>query len=137
MEPEVGTFLAELDPAVYVIDCLPNMVGSQVAQRAAPLVRQLRKARPDTPILLVEDRTYANTPFLPDRQKRHQESRAALRAAYNTLTQEGFDRLGYVKGETLLGSDRDDTTDGSHPSDLGFYRQADAIEPELRRLLKA
>jgi hypothetical protein len=137
MEPEVGAFLAELDPALYVIDCLPNMVASEVAERAEPLVRQLTAARPATPILLVEDRTYANSPFLPDRQRRHQESRAALRAAYDSLTQDSVGRLGYVNGDTLLGSDRDDTTDGSHPSDLGFYRQADAIEPEMRRLLKA
>ncbi len=137
MEPEVGSLLAELDPAVYVIDCLPNMVGSMVAERAKPLVEQLRQARPDTPILLVEDRTYANTPFLPERQQRHEQSRRALRAAYDALIQSGATRLGYVDGDSLLGEDRDDTTDGSHPSDLGFFRQANAIEPQLRRLLKA
>lgn len=135
MEPEVGTLLAELDPAAYVIDCLPNMIGSEVAERTVPLVHQLRAAHPHTPILLVEDRTYANTPFLPQRQQRHQESRAALQAAYQSLLQAGHSQLGYIDGETLLGSDRDDTTDGSHPSDLGFFRQAEAIEPELRRLL--
>jgi hypothetical protein len=135
MEPEVGALLAELDPAVYVIDCLPNMIGSEVAERTVPLVNQLRTAHPDTPILLVEDRTYANTPFLPLRQQRHRESRAAFRAAYESLLQAGQTKLGYIDGETLLGSDRDDTTDGSHPSDLGFFRQAEAIEPELRKLL--
>lgn len=135
MEPEVGSLLAELDPAVFVIDCLPNMVGEQVAARAEPLVRQLREARPDTPILLIEDRTYANTPFLPARQERHRGSRAALQAAYEKLKTDGFEKLGYVRGETLLGKDADDTTDGSHPSDLGFFRQADAIEPALRKLL--
>ncbi len=137
MEPEVGIFLAELNPAVYVIDCLPNMVGSQVAERTEPLVNQLRAARPDTPILLVEDRTYANAPFLPERQQRQQESCAALRAAYQSLIRRGVKQLGYVDGDSLLGPDRDDTTDGSHPSDLGFYRQADAIEPGLRKLLEA
>ncbi|MEM9017450.1 MAG: SGNH/GDSL hydrolase family protein, partial [Verrucomicrobiota bacterium] len=42
MEPEVGALLAEIDAAVYVIDCLPNMNGEQVAERTEPLVRQLR-----------------------------------------------------------------------------------------------
>jgi lysophospholipase L1-like esterase len=134
MEKEVGQFLCELDPAVYVIDCLPNMVANEVAERAEPLVRQLRDARPNTPILLVEDRTYANTPFIRSRQERHDSSRHALRAAYEKLVEGGFKQLGYVKGESLLGDDRDDTTDGSHPNDLGFYRQADAMEPALREL---
>lgn len=134
MEAEVGQFLCELDPAVYVIDCLPNMVEDEIAARAEPLVRQLRAARPEAPILLVEDRTYANAPFLRSRRERHAGSRRALRAAYRRLVDSGVERLGYLEGDLLLGDDRDDTTDGSHPSDLGFYRQADAIENSLRSL---
>jgi lysophospholipase L1-like esterase len=134
MEKEVGHFLCELDSAVYVIDCLPNMQGKEVAQRAEPLVRQLRAARPETPILMVEDRTYANTPFIESKQQRHEQSRAALRKAYDKLIADGFKQLGYLEGETLLGEDRDDTTDGSHPNDLGFYRQANAMQPALEQL---
>ena len=134
MEQEVGKYLAELDPVVYVIDCLPNMVGQEVAARAEPLVRQLRKARPKTPIVLVEDRTYANAGFVSGSQKRHDDSRAALRSAYERLVADGFEQIEYVKGESLLGEDRDDTTDGSHPSDLGFYRHANAMEGVLRKL---
>lgn len=134
MEKEVGQYLAELDPAVYVIDCLPNMVGHEVASRAEPLVRQLRAVRPDTPILLVEDRTNANAGFIQGAQERHNGSRSALRAAYERLLADGFEKLGYLKGESLLGEDREDTTDGSHPSDLGFYRHANAMEDALRKL---
>ena len=137
MESAVGDLLAELDAAVYVIDCLPNMQGGEVAQRAEPLVRQLRKAQPKTPIVLVEDRTYPAAGFRPSLRQRHLESRKALRAAYDKLRDAGVDRLEYLDGETLLGDDRDDTTDGSHPSDLGFYRHAEAFEPVLRRALKA
>jgi len=135
MEKEVGDFLIELDPAVYIIDCLPNMMGGQVAERAAPLVRQIRAARPDTPIVLVEDRTYANAPFLPASQKRHAESRKAFRDAYETLKKEGVTKLWYIEGEKLLGEDREDTVDSSHPSDLGFWRQANAFEPVLKEAL--
>ncbi|MBT5017781.1 SGNH/GDSL hydrolase family protein [bacterium] len=135
MEPEVGDFLTELDPSVYVLDCLPNMNGSEVSARAEKLIRQIHKARPKTPIVLVEDRTYANTPFIPAKQKRHEESRKAFRQAYeNVKSLEGIS-LQYVDGETLLGKDRDDTTDGSHPSDLGFYRQANALEPAIKQAL--
>lgn len=134
MEAEVGSFLTELDPLIYVIDCLPNMQGAEVAERAEKLVLQLRKARPETPILLIEDRTYAHAPFMPNLQNRHATSRMALQKAYQSLIAKGHDQLGYLDGDDLLGSDRDDTTDGSHPNDLGFYRQANAIEPKLREL---
>ena len=60
MEPELAELLAELDPAVYVLDCLPNMTAEEVDARVEPFVRALRKAHPETPIVLAEDRTYAN-----------------------------------------------------------------------------
>ena len=135
MEAAVGALLGELDAAVYIIDCLPNMVAKEVAARTIPLVRQLRAVRPEAAILLVEDRTYPNSPFLPSRQARHASSRAALQAAFAELKQAGVERIDYLRGEQLLGEDREDTTDGSHPSDLGFYRQANAMEPKIKRLL--
>lgn len=135
LEQEVGQFLVELDPAVYIIDCLPNVTGPVVEERTVPLVHQLRKARPEVPIVLVEDRTYPNAPFIRAKQQRHAAARAALKAAHQQLLDAGMQQLYYINGEDLLGEDRDDTTDGSHPSDLGFWRQANAFEPVLREAL--
>jgi lysophospholipase L1-like esterase len=135
MDPEVGDLLAELDPCVYCIDCLPNMEGKAVAERTEPLVRTLRKARPETPIVLIEDRTYANTWLLPSRRERHTGSRAALKAAYERLKADGVKGLHYVEGEHLLGDDDEATTDSSHPSDLGMMRMAESLEPVLRPIL--
>ncbi len=89
MDPEVGTLLAELDPAVYVIDCLPNMSAQQVAERTEPLVKTLREKHPDTPIVLAEDRTYANAFLLPSSRQRNESSRKALRGAYDRLKEAG------------------------------------------------
>jgi len=135
MEPEVGALLAELDPCLYALDCLPNMSPEQVAERSAPLVRQLRQARPETPILLVEDRTFTAAPFLKGSRDGHAARRAALKKAYADLLADGVKGLGYLEGEALLGDDGEGATDGSHPSDLGMLRYADAYEKELKKLL--
>ena len=135
LEPEVGEFLVELSPAVYVLDCLPNMVAREVAERTEPMVRQLRAAHPKTPIVLVEDRSYADSWIKPSRMERNESSRKAFQAAWKRLQDAGVDQLFYVDGESLLAKDRDDTTDGSHPSDLGFFNQANAIEPALKAAL--
>lgn len=135
MEPEVGALLTEIDAAVYVIDCLPNMVGTEVAERTEPLVRQLRQARPDTPIVLVEDRTYANAWIFKSKRTRHSESRAALAKSYDNLVSSGITELYYLPGEELIGDDTEGSTDGSHPNDLGFVRQSDVFEPVLREAL--
>ncbi|MFN3648845.1 MAG: SGNH/GDSL hydrolase family protein [Armatimonadota bacterium] len=137
MEAEVGALLAELDPAVYAIDCLPNMSPEEVAARTEPLVRQLRKARPQTPILLVEDRTFTQARFHRNVREQHAQRRAALRESYERLVKDGVRRLGYLRGEELLGDDGEAATDGSHPNDLGMVRYADAYERPLRRLLRS
>ena len=133
---EVGSLLAELDPCVYVIDCLPNMDDTMVAERTVPLVLQLRTAHPDTPILLVEDRTFANAPFLPSRRSNHRNSRAAFKVACLELLDSGVEGLYYLEGDDLIGHDAEGTTDGSHPNDLGMLRYANAYEPVLRSILR-
>lgn len=135
MEPEIGALIAEIDAAAYVIDCLPNMVAEEVEARTAVLVEELREIRPDTPILLVEDRTYANAWIRRSLRERHASSRAALIRAYEGLVTSGRKGLIHVPGDPLLGDDTEGTTDGSHPNDLGFQRHADALEPILRQAL--
>lgn len=135
MEPEVAELLSELDPCLFVVDALPNMHEEMINERAAAFVRRIRAARPQTPILLVEDRSFTNAPFFPDRVEGHRRNRAALRAVYETLRNEGLDHLHYLTGPALLGYDGEASPDGSHPSDLGMVRYADAYEPAINHAL--
>ncbi len=136
MEAEVAVLLSELDPCVFAIDCLPNMNEETITERAVPLVKKLRAHKPDTPILLVEDRAFTNTRFFPAREETHRTNRLALRSALRTLQDAGIDNLYYLQGDDLLGSDGEAATDGSHPNDLGMIRYADAYEPALRAILQ-
>jgi lysophospholipase L1-like esterase len=136
MEPEVAELIAEIDASVFVMDCLPNCTAAEVTERTAPLVAIWRKAHPTTPIVLVEDRTYSNAYLVASSRQRNDTSRAALRAEYEKLLKAGDRNLHYIAGETLLGSDSEDTVDGSHPTDLGFLRQAEAMEKVLGPLVK-
>ena len=136
MDAAVGDLLIKIDAAVYVIDCLPNMNAADVRQKCIPLVKQLRAARPDTPIVLVEDRRNTNSWILPARDQHHTDNHAALKESFATLKKEGVKGLHYLAGDDLLGHDAEAATDGSHPSDLGFVRQADLFEPVLRAALR-
>lgn len=135
MEPALATLLAELDPAVYVLDCLPNLSGAEVKERVEPFVRTLRKAHATTPIVLAEDRAYSQAAIVPGPRRHNAENRAALRAAYEHLLAEGVKGLHYLPGDPQLGDDGEGTVDGSHPTDLGFARMADAFAPILEQAL--
>lgn len=136
LEQNVGDLLAELDPSVFVLDCLPNLTPPEVAERAEPFVRALRKAKPDVPIVMVEDRTYGNSWIIPAQMKRNVESRIEFKKAYDKLAAEKLSGLYYLEGANLIGDDDEATVDSSHPTDLGFVRQADAFAKVLAPLLK-
>jgi lysophospholipase L1-like esterase len=138
MEPEMADLLAELDPSVYVIDCLPNMVADEITARTEPLVKKLRAAHPAVPIVLVEDRTLQDSFLIAGRMEwYHLKDRAALKAAYDRLQNDGVKNLYYIPGEHLFGDDGEGSVDGSHPNDLGFTRQAEIFAKVLEPLLKA
>jgi hypothetical protein len=136
VEPEVLRFVAELDPAVFVLDCLPNMDAKDVSERTVPGVKLLREAHPATPILLVEDRNYETGFLVQTRRESNDANHAALREAYAALQKDKVPALYYLKADDLLGHDGEGTIDGSHPTDLGFTRQAAEFEKVLRKILK-
>lgn len=135
MDAAVGEFLIQVDAAAYVIDCLPNMNASMVSTKCVPLVKQIRAAKPNTPIVLVEDRRNTNSWILPARDKHHTANHAALQTAFDQLRSESVENLYYVPGDALYGTDGEGATDGSHANDLGFMRQSDIFEPVLRKAL--
>lgn len=136
MDPEMGVLMAELDASVYVIDCAPNLSPAQIAERTQPFVEALRQARPAVPIILVENIFYQKGAFLPESRRSYEDKNRALRQAYEALVAKGVKRLSYIEGAGLLGSDGEATVDGTHPTDLGFMRMADAIEPTLWQCLR-
>jgi len=136
MEVEVVKFLAELDPAIFVLDCVANTSPQWLTERTGPVVKLLRERHAETPILLVEQRAWANSPIVPSQATSHRERCDAYRAEYDKLIADGTKNLHYLSGgDSLIGVDGEGTTDGSHPNDLGMMRYADALEPALRALL--
>ncbi|MCY2989643.1 MAG: SGNH/GDSL hydrolase family protein [Planctomycetota bacterium] len=127
MEPAMAELLAELDPAVYVLDCLWNMSPDLVSTRIEPFVKTLRAARPDTPILLAEDCSVRNVSPT--------EKGTILRKIHQKLTAEGVRHLHFLANEGMLGDDTEGTVDGCHPNDLGMMRQAQVFAKALSPLL--
>lgn len=137
MDPELVPLIARLDVSAYVIDCAPNMTPELIADRTEPLVHALRSAHPNTPIVLIENIRYQQAWFTDKQRNAYAEKNAALKAAYSRLEAQGVKGLRYIPCDNLLGNDSEATVDGTHPTDLGSLRMADAIEPVLRRILNA
>lgn len=135
LELELADMMGEVDAAVYCVDCLPNLNPPQVTERTVPFFKRLRKYRPNTPIVMVEDRWFTNAEFFGGTRRRHEGNQKAFREGYQQLVSEGVKNLHYLRGHELLGKDGEAATDGSHPNDLGFMRYAEAYAKVLDPLL--
>ena len=136
-EAEIASLLAELDPAAYMLDPLPNMNSEMVKERMPALIAKIRKAHPVTPLILVENTEMGDAPVNPSRRGSYKAANAILRKIFEQCVKDGDRKLFYIRGDKLLGTDGQGTVDRVHPSDLGFMRMADAMEPILKRALRA
>ena len=126
MEPELAKLLSELNPSIYVLDCLWNMNEEMVSTRVEPFMKILRDIQPQTPVLLVEDSNYRN---------KSTNKGDILRGIYKKLKVLGDKNLYFLENTGMLGDDGDGTVDRVHPNDLGMVRHADIFTPVLKNIL--
>lgn len=133
---EVAEALVRIDALCYIVDCVPNNKGDDIRLKAYPMFKYIREKRPNTPILILE------TPFREDgyfSTKRHEfitDQNKAIRECYEKLKAEKVPGIYYLDYTELYGTDHDGTVDGTHATDLGFRRYADAVIKALKPILK-
>jgi lysophospholipase L1-like esterase len=137
-EPEVLRLVAQVaDARLFVLDYEGNAGGREQLERTLPeSIRILRQTHTHTPILAVSRIPYAAD--LTHAQSRRQRglSRDMQARLIDALRRAGDPNVHFLGGATRLGAGFDEcTVDGVHPNDLGFMRIAEALEPEVRRLL--
>ena len=137
METEVIGLLTQIDPAVFILDCLPNLgsfSAEEVKGKLMFAVNSIRAKYPDIPILLTEHAGYSDGLV--------EEQRAEIYTNLNTWLQESFANLKtagvtgiYVLTKEEIGMGIDDFVDGTHPSDLGMVKYAEAYAKKLESIL--
>jgi len=138
-EPEVARLLTCLTPcALYILDYEANSGGTEQYRKTLPeFIRILRQARTDIPVLLISripsGSEAINAAAGGDRRERLDFQRQLVA----DLRQAGDAGVHFCDGSGLLGEDFDEcTVDGSHPTDLGFWRMAQNLEPVIREILR-
>lgn len=135
MEFEVAEILGTMDPDLFILDCVPNPTPEQIRERALPFIRELRRARPDTPILMIESVFRENAHWDSEWNKKVIAQNNAFRHAFETLRDQGYGNLYYLASDELIGDDHEATIDGAHFTDLGHYRIASRISESIRDIL--
>lgn len=127
--------LAEIDAALFVIDCMPNMTGDRTSLIGPRMKKglQLLRAKSKAPILLVEHDGYMGYFTSDQRGDDFKRTNVELRKVYDEMKEE-IGNLHYLTFEEL-GLSMDSQVDGVHATDLGMQQYADAYYPKIVSLL--
>jgi lysophospholipase L1-like esterase len=134
-EPELATLLAELGPAAFVIDSLPNLTPEMLAERMPKFLEIIRERHPQTPILLVQNPLYPTISFVASTREKVTKANEILTQIHADRVAAGDRAITLVPACDLAADGGETTVDGVHPTDVGFLRLADALEPYLRKAL--
>jgi len=136
-EPEMARLLAELEPALFVLDPLANVPVDDCQELMENFLEILISTRAGTPIAMVDDLNAPRLDLMGDRQQgqchdwhRKRDIVAGLKKRFANQPS-----LHWLSGANLLGSDGEATVDGIHPTDLGFLRISEALAPQIQKLL--
>lgn len=136
LERGVLDFINDVDAAVYILDCMPNMYkGDDPEELLVAAVKQIREKHPQTPVVITEHDGYTNEWTNAKSRELYSATNKAARKAYQRLEQEGVARLYYLSHEQI-GMNMDGMVDGVHPTDWGMVMYAQAYEKVLRNALQ-
>lgn len=137
LEPEVIDYVNEVNAAIYILDCLPNLTDQapgELEQRIVHAVGQIRSVHPATPIILAEHAGFGDEDANFAHKQLCLRTNRALRNAMAVLHQRKIKNL-YILGKKAIGLDGDCFVDSVHPNDAGMLRYAHAYLALIRQIL--
>ena len=133
LEPEMTEILNKLDPKLMILDCVANMCFLEdkfFIERYNYFYDVFRKSHPKTPVLVIEQPYFTNSwAWLDEFELKNYVLR-------DVVSKWKDKNVFYLKGDDLYGHDFEASTDGVHPTDLGFLRMSQEIVPYVKEILK-
>ena len=137
LDYEIAELMASVpDPALYILDYVPNTSAEMIDAKAEKFFRIIRDAHPDVPVIFVEDPDFTHTVFDRGIREEVASKNAAQRRLFAGLKDKGEKLIYYVGAEGMIGDDGEATVDGVHFTDLGAVRYVEHILPAVKKALK-
>lgn len=135
LDLDIARLMAKQDAGVFVLDFVPNCTVKQMQDSMATFCGIIRQARPQTPMLFVEQPMYTNAVF--DRKTYNDIVRKneVFDSIYAEISKKDKN-VRLLKSTDIIGHDGEATVDGTHFTDLGMMRYAEILVPLLREMGK-
>ena len=129
-EVAIAEYIAGLDMTAFVYDYDHNAPSVEYYRETHErMFKIIRAAQPDLPIIMMtRPKYYIN--------REETERLQIMLTTYENAVAAGDKNVYFISGKDLMRYCGDEgTVDTCHPTDLGFLRMADRLEPVLRQIL--
>ncbi len=128
-EDEIIDYIKGLSMSCFVLDYDHNSPSAEhLSQTHEKMFKAVREAHPDIPIILMPKPIY----YIPEGEKPRQE---IIKATYKNALKAGDKNVYFIESNELMAlCGNEGTVDGCHPTDLGFYSMAKAVERIMEKI---
>ncbi len=137
-EPEVAKTIAELEnPLCFILDYEANCGGTgQLSKTLPEFIKILRECHRDVPIIVISAIQHSGENFNKKVKSSRKKNFEIEKKTVETYKSSGDKNIFFIDGSEFLGKDFDEcTVDGTHPTDLGYYKMANSLLPQFKSIL--
>lgn len=138
-EKELAQLCAEIaNPALFIVDYEGNAGTPADFEKTLPVfIETYRKVHPTIPILIPSRVPYAREQITPHLYEMRMKRKAIIKSLIRRRKEQGDENIYFFDHSQTFGEDDffECTVDGSHPTDLGFHRMANALEAVISSIV--
>jgi hypothetical protein len=129
--------IAKIDAACYILDYGQNNETISEFERVYyPFICEIRKIKPDVPILMTTPIFYTWENWDSEFSELQKRKREIVRDAYQKCINSGDRNVYLAEWNRLMSlTDGEGQVDGCHPNDIGFQRMAEGIRSTIKKIL--
>ena len=136
LQPYFADYLGDVkDADAMVFDAFSNPDAKMIEERLIPFIARIRAKLPATPLIFVQT-IYRESGNFNLRSRRTEEDKREMARSQMAKAMKQFDNVYFIDKADLTGTDHVTSADGTHPSDLGYWRWAQNLQPELLKVFK-
>ena len=135
LQKEYAEYLADIEVDAFIFDAFSNPSAETIHENFDTFVDIIRAAHPETPLIFMQTERRESRNF--DTWREDFETKKQAAAEQEIRERMKTDKhIYFIPSDDFLGHDHIATSDGSHPTDLGFTRMLDSISPKILKILK-
>lgn len=141
LEKELIDWISEKESSLIILDCLPNFTpgkgisDDEIRARIQYAARKLRSDNPKVPVLFAAHAGYSDQYVDHSRRELVSKLNTILLEELDKLWKEGVNEIHHLSSEAI-GLDQFDFVDGTHPTDGGMLKYANAYRYKILEIYK-